>query len=79
MLKFGIMVKDKIEILLEEIRNDVKLALEGHDIIRREMHEKFSELKLEVDMVKGAVEYVAKKVNMIEKKLDDHIRQPAHV
>lgn len=75
------MAKDsnRVEVLLEAIKSDVKLALEGHDILRNEIKASHNELKQEINDVKSAVEYVAKKVNLIDQKLDAHMRQPAHV
>jgi archaellum component FlaC len=69
----------RVEILLEEIKSNVKLALEGHDILRNEIRESHKELKQEIGDLKSALEYVAKKVDLIDKKLDAHIRQPAHI
>jgi len=42
------------------------------------MQDMKKELKSEIEDVKGAVGYIGKKVNIIEKKLDEHIKQPAH-
>jgi len=71
--------KNRIEILLEEIRGDVKLALEGHDVLRKEMQNIKGELQGEIREVKSAVSLLGLKLNDIDKKLDAHIKQPAHV
>lgn len=69
----------RIEILLEEIKGDVKLVLEGHGVIRNEMHQMEQRLSEKIDDTASAVKFIAQKVNIIEKKLDDHTRQPAHI
>jgi len=81
----------KVEVLLEEIRGNVKLSLEGHDVLRNEMHQMESRLTEKIQENSSAIKFVANKVNVIEKsvtnidvrvtnidkKLDQHIFQHA--
>ena len=69
---------NKIEILLEEIRKDVKATLEGHDVIRNELQQMEGRLTEKIEENKSAIKFVATKVNNIDKKLDQHIQIPAH-
>ena len=69
---------NKTEILLEEIRSDVKLALEGHAVIRNELQQMEGRLTEKIKENKSAIKFVAGKVNNIDKKLDRHIHSPAH-
>lgn len=71
--------KEKFEILLEEIRRDVKLSLEGHQVIRNEIKDFRSEINEKVDIIGSAGRYTSNKVNEIDKKLTEHICQPAHI
>jgi len=71
--------ENKMRVLLEEIRGDVKLALEGHDGLRNEMRQMEGRLTEKIEENKVAIKFVAGKVNDIDKKLDAHIKQPAHV
>lgn len=68
----------KTNILLEEIRGNVKLALEGHDVLRSEMKHMQEQLVEKIDENTAMTKFVANKVNSIDKKIDEHIRQPAH-
>lgn len=52
--------KEKFELLLEEIRSDVKLALEGHQVIRQEMQKGFDEVKGQIGFVDGKVEHLGR-------------------
>lgn len=65
------MQKERFEILLEEIRKDVKLSLEGHDILRRS-----------IKSVDTKLELMGKDLKMDIKALSDvlhkHLEQPAH-
>ncbi|KAF0134598.1 MAG: hypothetical protein FD145_616 [Candidatus Saganbacteria bacterium] len=46
------MKKEHFEVLLEEIRGDVKLALEGHQVLNRKIDEMKDELKVDFDGLK---------------------------
>ena len=69
---------DKTEILLEEIRDDAKLALEGHAVIRNELQQMEGRLTEKIEENKSAIKLVATKINNIDKKIDQHIQLPAH-
>lgn len=71
--------KEKFEILLEEVRDGVKLVAEGHHVIRSEMRQMKEELIEKIEENTSAIKFVADKVNDIGQKLDEHIRLPAHV
>ena len=70
--------KERFEILLEEVRDGVKLVAEGHGTIRSGMRQMEQRLTEKIDENTSAIKFVATKVNTIEKKLDEHMRQPAH-
>lgn len=69
--------KNRTEVLLEEIRSDVKAIAEGHSIIRQEIIQTREELSARIDTVEGAVRVVSQDVKEIKQKLDEHIRLPA--
>lgn len=75
--------KERFEILLEEIRGNVKAVAEGHLVIRREMAEMKKELKEDIREVNDKLGFVAgqlgEKIDKIDQKLDAHIKLPAHV
>jgi len=68
---------NRVEVLLEEIRGDVKAIAEGHVILRREIVQTREELSARIDTVEGAVRLVSQDVKEIKHKLDEHIRLPA--
>lgn len=74
--------KERFEMLLEEVRDSVKLVAEGHVTIRREMQEMKNELKEDIKLVDDKLGFVAKqlgnKIDKIDQKLDEHVRLPAH-
>ena len=71
--------KDHMEILLEEIRSNVKLALEGHDVLRSEMKQMEHRLSGKIDKVHSSLKNEINVTAMaINDKLDEHIKQPAH-
>lgn len=82
-----------MEILLEEIRSNVKLALEGQDVLRSEMKQmeqrlsegiqgnslKIGILSKKLDAVHSSLKNEIKITAMaINDKLDEHIRLPSH-
>ncbi|MFH1541804.1 MAG: hypothetical protein ABIE84_01795 [bacterium] len=75
--------KRRMEILLEEIRSDVKLTLEGHDVLRSELKQAITEsqsvLRSEMRQMGQSLKNEIKVTGMaIIEKLDEHIKQPAH-
>ena len=74
--------KEKFETLLEEIRSDVKLSLEGHDTLRSEMRQMEGRLTEKIEENESAIKFVAKqlgdKIDNVDKKLDVHMRQPTN-
>jgi len=72
--------KERFELLLEEIRDDVKAVAEGHSVIRREMQEMKTELKADIKEVNGKIEFTAKqlgdKIDRVDQKLEEHVRIP---
>ena len=70
--------KERFELLLEEIKGDIKGVAEGHHVIRREMQEMKTGLMSEIDLVKGALRIVAKDVSEMKVTLDEHVKLPAH-
>jgi hypothetical protein len=73
---------NQIAVLIEGVKADVKAVAEGHSVIRREMQEMKEELKEDVKGVNDKLTYVAKelggKIDKIDQKIDEHMRQPAH-
>ena len=81
--------KERFELLLEEIKDNVKQVAEGHEVIRHEMREMKSELKEDIKEVNDKLVFVAKelggkigengqKIDEVKDKLDVHMKQPAH-
>jgi len=66
--------KERFEILLEEIRDDVKLVLEGHGALDKKI-EDVKDLIKEVDT---KVEDTGRAVKDLSKTLREHISLPAH-
>ncbi|MDD4179418.1 MAG: hypothetical protein PHH14_05165 [Candidatus Margulisbacteria bacterium] len=86
--------KERFEILLEKIEGNVKAVLDGHEILNNKIDNldnkieaTTNELKQEIRAVhsglKNEIEITAyalkDDISRIEKKLDDHMRQPAHI
>lgn len=66
--------KERFELLLEEIKGDIKGVAEGHETIRSEMRQMEQRLAEKIDENTSAIKFVAAKVNTIGEKLDEHIR-----
>jgi hypothetical protein len=62
--------KERFEVLLEEIRGDVKLVLEGHDVLNKKIDGVKRELKEEIGIVSSRVDSVGSRVDSVSKKLD---------
>jgi len=67
-------IKERFELLLEEIRGDVKLVLEGHGVLDK----KIDDVKDLIKEVDTKVEDTKKAVKEIGRELKEHVRQPAH-
>lgn len=67
--------KEYFKILLEEIKDQVKLVLEGHSILDK----KIEDLKELVREVEIKVEDTREAVKEIGRQLKEHMRLPAHV
>src|SRR3990167_7460510 len=65
-------------VVLEQVASDVKAVAEGHAVIRSEMQRGFEEDKEQIKLVDDKVTFVSDKVNIIDRKLDEHIKLPAH-
>ncbi len=66
--------KEKFEVLLEEIKGDVKAVLEGHAVLDK----KIDNVKEMVKDVDTKVEDTHRAVKTISRDLKEHIRLPAH-
>ncbi len=77
------MVKERFEILVEELKKDFRGAFDGISALRSEMHEMKNELKGEIKEVNDKLEFVAKelgsKIDNIDRTLQKHVRQPVHI
>ncbi len=72
------MVKERFEILVEELKKDFRGAFDGISALRSEMHQMEDRLTQKIDENTSAIKFVANKVNSIDKKIDAHISLPAH-
>ncbi len=83
----------RAEVLLEDIKHDVKAIAEGHSVLNRRMDTLEINLRKEIKEVKDELHFVAKelndkidavdrrlgdKIDRVDSKLDAHMRQPAH-
>lgn len=81
--------RERFEILLEEIRSDVKVVLDGHTFLSDGM----KALEKKFDCLEGKFDHMDKKHDRnfqmlydlmkdtkedLGRKLDEHIRKPAH-
>lgn len=55
--------KERFEILLEEIRHDVKTIAEGHEALLQEMSRGFESLRTELRDLRSMLELYAKSTN----------------
>jgi hypothetical protein len=55
--------KERFEILLEEIRHDVRIIAEGHNALLQEMSRGFGSLKAELSELSSMFELYAKQTN----------------
>jgi len=65
----------RAEVLLEEIRRDVKAIAEGHSFLNRKIDTRFDDLNEKIDVITLAVKDISR-------DLKEHIHQtapPAHV
>ena len=73
---------NQIAVMIERVGGDVKAVAEGHQVIRREMQEGFGEVKEQIKLVDDKLKFAAKelngKIDKIDQKLVEHMRQPAH-
>ena len=67
--------KERFEVLLEEIKSDVKAVLDGHAVL----YKKLDDVKEMVKAVDIKVEDTQKAVSAISRQLNEHIHLPAHV
>ena len=67
------MKKDHLEILLEDIRGNVQLVLEGHDVLRHEMKETRAELKNDIDLCNFKIDALNDKIEQVDEKLSGKI------
>ena len=66
-------------IKIEQVASDVKAVAEGHGVIRKEIQQMEGRLAEKIEENNSAIKFVTNKVSHIDKKLDEHIHQPAHV
>lgn len=78
--------KERIEILLEEIRGSVKAIAEGHEVLGNridrldnKLTDQISFADKKVDFLAQDVKDIKKIVNRIDQRLEEHICQPAHL
>jgi chromosome segregation ATPase len=63
------MEKDHFEILLEEMKGQFNLVLEGHDTIRHEIQEKIQCVCEKIDVNSFAIKGLEKRIDGVEGKL----------
>jgi len=75
--------KERFEVLLEEIKRDIKAVAEGHGVIRREMQEIKNDLKTDIKELGSTIKFVARdlgeKIDKVGQRLEEHIKLPAHM
>jgi hypothetical protein len=62
--------KERFELLLEEIKGDIKGVAEGHSAIRREVREMKTELKADIAGLDGKIRFLGDKIDRVEKTLE---------
>ncbi len=66
------MEKDHLEILLEDIRGDVKLVLEGHEVLRHDIQDLARETKERFEVVDLKFEALNTKIDAVASDLKNH-------
>lgn len=73
--------RDKMQIILEDIRSKVELIAEGHSVLQTQINR----LENKVDGLEGRLVRVERKVDQsqitlyaLNDKLDEHMKQPSH-
>jgi len=67
------MKKDHFEVLLEEMKGQINLVLEGHDAIRHEIQETRQELNEKIEMNSFAIKGLEKRIDGVEDRLSKRI------
>ena len=67
------MKKDHFEVLLEEMKGQFTLVLEGHDAIRQEIQETRQELNEKIEMNSFAIKGLEKRIDGVEDSLGKRI------
>ena len=67
------MKKDHLEILLEDIRGNVKLVLEGHEGLRHDIQDLASETKEHFEVVDLKFEALNNKIDAVDEKLSNRL------
>ena len=67
------MKKDHFEMLLEEMKGQFKLVLEGHDAIRHEIQEKIQCVCEKIDVNSFAIKGLEKRIDCVEDSLGKRI------
>ncbi len=67
------MEKDHLEILLEDMCGNVKLVLEGHEVLRHEIQDLARETRERFEVVDLKFEALNTKIDTVDKKLSDKI------
>ncbi|MBU0501822.1 MAG: hypothetical protein KJ811_01075 [Candidatus Margulisbacteria bacterium] len=73
--------RDKMQILLEDIRSKVQLIAEGHSVLQAQNNR----LETSVEQIKGDVKRIDRKTDQMQgtlyalnDKLNEHLKQPSH-
>ncbi len=67
------MLKDNLEILLEDIRSKFDRVLEGHEVLRSEIRELGRKTDERFDLVDLKIETLNKKIDAVEERLNKKI------
>lgn len=67
--------KERFEILLEEVRDGVKLVAEGHGTIRSEMRQMEERLTEKIEENNGAIKWVAKDLGRKIEEVKDELKE----
>lgn len=67
------MEKEHMEIILEDINGKFDLVLEGHDVLRHEIHEVRQDAQEKFEFLSSLIQEVNKKVDKVDKRLSGKI------
>lgn len=67
------MIKEHLEVLLEDISGKFALVLEGHEVLRHEIRATRTELKKDIELCNFKIETLNAKIDAVDEKLSKKI------